>query len=359
MSHPDTGTWRAWLDDEALVPDAERHLSACADCTRELTRVRADASYATTAVALLDPPAAAIRPAAGSRTNALEHKRKRRFGHGRQWATSAAAALVAVALVGTPMGRATAADFLSLFRSERVALISVDEPTMEDTAAALGQLGEVGDVDDREPVQVASLAAAAERTGLALTVPDPTTLPDGMDGKPVVRVTDDQQLRFTFREAATRAYLEQFDAADRRLPDGYDGATLVVNIPAGVLQEYGGGDGDSAVFVGHAGMVTAAVDGDIDLDTLRTFLLDLPGLPESVVQQLALIDDWRTTLPIPIPIGRIGGEETTVDGAEAILVEQPGLGSGLLWQRNGVVTGVAGSMDEEALRSLVDNLRAP
>lgn len=362
MPCPDTGTRRASLDGETAVLEVDGHLRDCVDCARELSRLRDDASYVATAVALLDPPTAAAEPAAAApaRTTTLPgNNRTHRFGRARQWATSAAAALVAVAVVGTPAGRAVAADFLALFRSERVALITVDEPSLHDTAEALGQLGEAHDVSAAEPVEVGTLAEAIDRTGITVTVPDPATLPEGTETTPVVHVTDHQQLRFEFREAATRAYLSQFDDTERPLPDGYDGATLVVNVPAAVLQEYRGRDGIPAVLVGHAGTVTAAVDGDIDLDTLRAFLLDLPGLPEPVVRQLAAIDDWRTTLPIPVPVDRIGGQETTVHGTEAILVQEQGLGSGLLWQRDGVVTGVAGRLDETALRAVVDSLRAP
>lgn len=361
MPHPDTGTWRAWLDDEVLVPDADRHLSGCLDCTREISRLREDASHASTALALLDPPPAAATPpaAAPSRPTTTRRDRAYRPGRARQWVTSAAAAVIAVAVIGTPVGRAAAADFLSLFRSERVALLAIDEPSLLKTAEALGQLGKVHDVNEAEPVEVANIRQASARSGINVTVPDPATLPDGTEASPVIRVIDEQQLRFTFGEADTRAYLSQFDDADRELPAGYDGATLLVNVPAAVVQEYRGPDGMSGVLVGHAGTVTADVDGDIDLDTLRVFLLDLPGLPDSVTRQLATIDDWRTTLPIPVPIDRVGGEETTVDGAEAILIQEQGLGSGLLWQRDGVVTGVAGNMDEAALRAVVDSLRAP
>ena len=361
MSHPDTGTWRAWLDAEAVVPDADAHLSGCTDCTREVSRLRGDASHAASAVALLAPPVAVAPPAAPPSTAAAvaTDKRRRRSERGRHWAASAAAALVAFAVVATPAGRAAAGDFLALFRSERVALLAVDEPSLTETAMVLGQLGKAHEVSEPEPVEVAGLGAAVERTGVTVTVPDPATFPEGTETEPVVRVTDDQQLRFEFREAATRDYLSQFDDAQRPLPDGYDGATLIVNVPAGVLQEYRDPDGLPAVLVGHAGTVTAEVDGDIDLETLRAFLLDLPGLPESVVRQLAEIDDWRTTLPVPVPMDRFGGRETTVDDAEAVLVQQAGLGSALLWQRDGVVTGVAGRLDEAGLRAVVDSLRAP
>ena len=357
MACPDTGTWRAWIDEETSLPGANAHLRDCAYCASEVGRVRGDSSHAASAVALLDPPA--VAPAAVRTTTSLSNGRNRDSGARRRWVASAAAALVAVMVVGTPAGRATAADFLALFRSERVAAVAADEDSLRTTAEALGQLGHADDVSEIEPVEVADVAAAMKRTGLAVTVPDPATLPEDASARPAVGVTDEQQLRFTFRAAATRAYLSQFDEGDRPLPAGYDGATLVVNLPAAVLQNYRGPDGTPALLVGHSGTVTAEVDGDIDLDALRGFLLDLPGLPEPVVRQLAAIDDWRTTLPVPIPIDHLGSQETTVDGADAILVEEPAFGSGLLWQRDGVVTGVAGRLDEAALRAVVDSLRAP
>lgn len=355
MQCPDPGTWRAWMDAEATVEGADAHLRACDGCGREVSSLRSNAAVAVTAIGLLERPAPAVRVRAEAPVISARRNRPRLT-----WIGSAAAALTAMAVLVTPMGRTAAADFLAVFRSEKFALVTLNEPALTQTYYALSQLGEVtGDPSILYPQEVGSLDEAARMTGLPVATPDPASLPAAATGEPSVMVSEAGDLRLTFDADRTREYLETRGAADHAVPDGYDGTVLVLHTPAGVLQQFRGADGMPALLVGQAGLVTAETERGLDLDTLRAFLLDLPGLPPEVARQLGAIDDWRTTLPIPVPIDRMRATNTTVGDAEAILVSRRGLGSGLLWQEDGLVTGVAGPLDEAALRRIADGLRAP
>lgn len=356
MTCPDTGTLRASIDGEA--PDAVAHIAACAGCTQAVADLRDQAQYAAAAIALLDEPAVmhpeAVREdALPADVVALPQPRRRSF------AAAAAVVVLAVGLVATPAGRTAAADFLAAFRSEQLAVVGVGGSDLDSVADSLAQLGTV-DVSavNTEPVQVADVAAAQARLGRPLVVPDVVSLPAGVDPSPEVAVTDPSVGRFTFDAQRTRAFLESNGNRDVAIPQGYDGAELVVTFPGAVLQSYSGGDALDGLLVGQAGAVTADVNGDISLDTLRDFLLELPALPPEVLRQLEDIDDWRTTLPIPIPLDQIDARDTTVNGADGILVEEPGIGTGLMWQEGGTIIGVAGSLDEDALRRVAAGLHA-
>src|SRR5689334_22711 len=52
---PEIGAWRAWLDQEVELPDADAHLETCPGCGRLVDELRADASFAHGGLASLAP----------------------------------------------------------------------------------------------------------------------------------------------------------------------------------------------------------------------------------------------------------------------------------------------------------------
>ncbi len=94
------------------------------------------------------------------------------------------------------------------------------------------------------------------------------------------------------------------------------------------------------------------------LDELRNFLLDLPGLSPETAQQLHLIDEWRTTLPLPIPADQLLWERATIAGVPGLLLnDNTGLGSAAIWQRDGHIYDIAGAATAEEIQSVAETLR--
>lgn len=347
MTCPDVGELRAWLDAES-APATAAHVPGCLSCRRTVDALRADATLAAAAVARLDPPAGISGPA--------DHRHHRR---GLRLATGAAAA--AVLLLGslaTPVGRSAAASFLAAFRTERISVVEIDPAQVTGSLADLSALGSVeSDLEQTEPQPVASVAEASARVGFPVAAPDPGTLPDGLGAEPQVMATPAGTFRLRLDAARTRAYLAKA-GADRPLPAGYDGTTLVVNVPAAALLTYSGRSVPVGLVVGQSGSLTADTEGGLSLDRLRAFLLELPGLPARTVRQLQAISDWRSTLPLPVPVDRLDWDQATISGAPGVVLkERSGLGSAALWQRDGRIFGVAGTYDTEVVRRVAESLR--
>jgi hypothetical protein len=173
-----------------------------------------------------------------------------------------------------------------------------------------------------------------------------------------VRFSPATQTRLTFDKQKTRAYFDSMNRKDVALPDNLDGATLAVSLPPIVILEYGGTNGKPAVMVGEARAVEMGVEGKASLDDVRSFLLTMPGLPDDLARQLRSIQDWRSTLPIPVPVDKISWQDTTVSGAPGYLLnDNTGLGSAVIWQANGQIYGVAGPMKATDLRKLAETLK--
>jgi len=280
-----------------------------------------------------------------------------------------AAALMLMLILGTPQGRGTAAEFLAEFRGKRLAAVSLSTgqiANIEATLSELEHLGTISGIDTApEPYVVASVAEASQSVGFPVLEPDPATLPAGIIATPTeVRVMSAHQVRFTFALAQARAYYQSIGRNDVILPERFDGASLVVNTPPAVLLEYRSEDAQAdtpfgfGLVVGEAGTVTVGVEGGVTLEELREFLLELPGLSAETVRQLRAIEDWETTLPVPIPVDQMNWERVTIAGSPGLLLnDNTGLGSAAIWQRDGRIFGIAGAMKARELQRVADSLR--
>jgi hypothetical protein len=212
---------------------------------------------------------------------------------------------------------------------------------------------------------VASVAEASRFVGFPVLEPDPATLPAGISAAPAeVRVMPAHQVRFTFDLDKARAYYQSIGQTDVMLPERFDGVSLVVNTPPAVLLEYRSADAPEdtpfgfGLVIGEAGVVTVDVEGGVTLEELRAFLFGLPGLSPETVQQLQAIEDWETTLPVPIPVEQINWERAAIaDSPGLLLNDNTGLGSAALWQRDGRIIGIVGAMKARELQRVAESLR--
>ncbi len=381
MTCPDDGALRSWLDSEpgGYPADLAAHVAGCADCRRRTGELQHSAELAAPALALLAParlPTAEETGAALSRVRLLAASpvlagtslpatgaappgsaRGDRFTALRRPLTAAAAVALAIAAVATPAGRSVAGEFLAQFRSERLAPVTV---TAQDAQALadLQHLGTVsGDLSAPQPQRLPSLAAAADRVGFLVASPDPGRLPAGVGRTPEVLVTEARELRFTFDAKKARLWLDQHGGKATTLPQRFDGGGLVVSVPAAVVLRYDAADGSPGMVVGQARQIEARAEGGVGFEELRSFLLDLPGLSPSTRAQLAAIGDWRRTLPLPIPVGQVRWTPTTVAGAEGLLLgDNTGLGSAVIWQRNGRIFGVAAPAPARVVQDVAASL---
>ena len=280
-----------------------------------------------------------------------------------------AAALILALILATPQGRGAAADFLAQFRGERPEAASLSTgqiANVEETLTQLEHLGTVSGIDTRPEMRsVASVEEASEFVGFDVLQPDASALPAGLDNTPdTILVASPHELRFTVDLEKARAHFQSTGQNDVNLPARFDGAALVVNTPPAVLLQYRGTSQPEGsplglgLMIGQAGTVTTDTEGGVTLDELRNFLLDLPGLSPETVQQIHLIDEWRTTLPLPIPADQILWERATIAGVPGLLLnDNTGLGSAAVWQRDGHIYAIAGAATAEEIQSVAETLR--
>ena len=166
-------------------------------------------------------------------------------------------------------------------------------------------------------------------------------------------------MRFTFDQAKAQAYVRATGRSDRVLPARFDGASLVIGVPSAVLLQYQDASNLPGLMVGQAGQLTATAEGGVTLDELREFLLTLPGLSPQTVRRLRAIDDWRSTLPLPVPASRTEWKETAIAGGQGVVLSDLDARalSAAVWQRDGRVYGVAGPLTTKELLRVAESLQ--
>ncbi|MCW2615107.1 MAG: hypothetical protein JWN08_2101, partial [Frankiales bacterium] len=249
---------------------------------------------------------------------------------------------------------AAANDWLQVFRTEQVApvgLTTADLLALPDLSA-YGQLELAGGPDVHE---VPDAATAAAESGLE--VPAVADLPRGVSGEPVYQVGGQVSATFTF--SADRAARAAADAGEALPPPppGLDGSSLRLVAGPGVAQVWDSAAGLPALVVGRAVAPTAFSSG-VPFDTARDYLLSLPGLPDDVAAQLRTFTADGETLPLPVPVDEVTTSSAQVDGVTAtVLVTRDRTLAAVVWVDDGVLTAVAGSLDEDEVLTVARGLR--
>ena len=358
MRHPSEGVLRRLVDEPAGVTDDERsHVTACAACRRDLDRMSADAQLVGAALGTqrydVDPDAAWARLSAST---AAPGPRRLTTGPSR-WRTAvrrpAVAAMSAVVLV-TGAGVAAANDWLPIFRTEQVTPVEITSTDLVQVPD-LSAYGDLQLTQEPSPEQVADAAEAEARTGLA--VPEVAELPEGVTGSPSYQAAGIAGGTFTF--SADKA--AQAAAAEGEVlpppPPGLDGSTLRLEAGPGVAAIWSQPTGVPTLVVARV-VAPKVYSSGVPFETVRDYLLSLPGLPPGLADQLRDLSGDATTLPLPVPDELVTSSTADVDGAEAtVLTSRDGVFAGVVWVEDGVMTGVAGSLSADELLSVARDLR--
>ncbi len=360
MRHATEGVLRRLLDEPAGVPDVDRrHVAGCPVCLDGLAAARADAALVDAAMAPESGPDVDLDAAwqrlstAGLATATAKRSPTVRAGRSRPRLHRPVVAAVAVAVVLAGAGTAAAADWLPIFRTDKVAPVGL---TTDDLVALpdLSAYGDLAVTADPRVHEVPDAAAAAAASGL--DVPQVAALPRGIAGRPAYQVGSKASATFTFSAAAAARAAAKAGAALPPPPPGLDGAQVRLDAGPGVAAVWSQRAGVPALVVARAVAPTAFSTG-VPFETVRDYLLSLPGLPDKVAEQLRTFTADGSTLPLPVPADQVTTSPTRVHGAPATLVEtRDRTLAAVVWVQDGVVTVVAGSLDAGEVLSIARDL---
>jgi len=383
---PTDGELRIALDaDDATASPIRDHANQCAACHERLTQMQATADWSSQMIAGLavdrgepDVNLAYNRfrtqVAGGPVTERAGGSRMGQFfATGTMRAASAAVAVVAVvvAITFTPM-RTVADDFLNQFRVQKFAAVTIpmdtfaplqmlagtsfddeDAQGMMDAFDQFGVLDTTFEFDEHGMPDPLTLEDAEAQFG---DIDEPSDLPDGYASGPTAYLTEAGSASYSIETETAQAMIDALNLPIYSLPDPeqYPMLEFGADIPAAALLEYQNDAGERIV-VGQMASPSLNFPDGLDMNALREDILQFPGLPADLVAQLRAIDDWESTLIIPVPEGA-ETDDISINGEPGLLITHE-LGSAILWEKDGILFAVIGQVSDDDVREVADSMQ--
>jgi hypothetical protein len=276
-----------------------------------------------------------------------------------------AAAAATVLLFTVPVVRASAIEFLAMFRAVNFVPVPVDAGRIADlTGPAVDLPRLIGDhiqvlEDSGPPIPVASAAAASHSAGFDVRVP--ASLPEGvvMTG---VELGGPHSVRVTADVARANQALDALGISDLRAPDALEGKSVTIRVPSFVRVAYEQRNWTMSFSQAPAPVVELP-DG-VDLQLLGEIGLRVLGLPRVEAHRFARGIDWHTTLLIPVPPMATSFKQVDIGGSRGVMIQAPASGDGpkrlttaLLWSSGGRVYGMQGNLLPRDILDMANSIR--
>lgn len=373
MICPDKGTWQAYLDNE--VTEDERcllteHAKECPQCfvvIKELSELDQWCAahlnkYQKTIEENVPPQIYKdIRPVSVNKTNENQRVKgvfwmSNKF---KKWTAVAASAVILTgALTFTPLKDAVA-DFLSVFRVQKIQTIKVSPDEMEQMAKAVeSKLGEVdleqfGKMEVVKKYEDVNVTFDQAQSKVPFKIKQPDYIPFGYTMEEKVRLQTDGKAEFKLNVDQVNSLLKGL-GAKTLLPTTLEGKAFGIKMPAGVYTHFTKEEGNW-IRLSQIDTPEVIVPAGVDPADLRSALLDLPILPDDFRRQIASIEDWQNTLILP-DNGKDKIEKINIGGNEAIFTQDNQFGT-LLWVDNGEILQITGSLDREEIIKIAQSLK--
>jgi hypothetical protein len=375
MKHIREGTLQAYLDGELVEEVHEQvrhHLAQCDRCGERLAMLSEEDRWVEERIASTAPgrqaaprPQHVLTKIYQERDGGSETMFERLTRRQRRALVGVLAAIIVVGALSLAPVRAWASEFLGIFRVERFVVATVDVDRFEELDEILSEEDFMGDFEvlqePSEPIEVATLEEATGHIGF-----QPRTLTAGSLGEPSIEVVEQGAVRVTPDVEAIRMIFTAMELDPELIPDNVDGQPFTITLPAGVLQTWEQDEGHPPIGLLQFTSPEVDVPNDVDVAALGEAMLQLFGMTPEEAERMSQTIDWTTTMVLPIPEGLVRVQEINIDGTTGLLFvsgwreydgyEYHHRDVALLWQRDGIVTLVAGSYEQQVME-LANSIR--
>jgi hypothetical protein len=362
VRHATEGVLRRLSDEPSAVPDrVHDHVAGCMRCIAR--RLRMDQDAERCARLLSGPQLVPDMDVAWARLQRDLHRPAAK-GAGRRRITAAGprrayrfrrVSLRTGLVIGVSgivvAGTAAAATLTTVFAPVRVAPLPLDKSGLQAVAAFIG-LGDshviggfptpsgsrtlpFGTIDwssSGSAESVRSLAQAIAAAGFPVRLP--ARLPSGVGPVEGFMVQPRVSATVTFTAGAA----------------GVGGSSVVLDAGPAVLVEYGSASGFGLPTLAVLTMRRpTAVSNGATMSQIEAFLLRQPGIPPELAEEIRLLGDLGTTLPVPVP-PRASVRSVQVAGWPGVLLaDASNAAAGVVWEDGGgtlhLVVGILDPQD--------------
>lgn len=391
MKHPSDGEIRAYQDQALSGHNRQRieaHLGSCPDCQSRAAALSARASRTFAHLSSLESDSPEVQTsvrAARLRLAARLSEPEKENGNmwskmtsrvsRPAWIALAVIAVLTISLAFEPV-RAVANSFLGLFRVEQIKIVQISPGDLPDQLGSSSQLEKIFtekvEIEERgEPQEVASVEEASRLAGI------PVRLPSKIEGERVLVVQPGGSLSFNVDLELIEMVLADIGRSDIKLPRDLDGATVKLEIPSGVMAQFGECEIDEEALGEFDPDDPSTQDREYECTTLMQMPsptisappgLDMTRIGEAYLQVLGMSQeeavrfarnvDWTTTFVIPIP--RYGTEykDVQVDGVTGTLIQHQYTDMyALMWVKDGTVYALSGPGNKAAALKIAGSMK--
>jgi hypothetical protein len=262
---------------------------------------------------------------------------------------------VAIVIAGT----AAAATLTTIFDPTHVAPVSVSQSELRAISAFMGvgdsqvvggfstpsgsstfRFGTIRWSSSGVARPASSLAEATAQAGFPVSLP--AHLPGGVGGVQRFIVQPRVRAIVTFNSSAA----------------GLGGSSVTLDAGPAVIAQYATASGTDVPTLGVMTIPRpTALSTGATMSQIEAFLLDQPGIPPELAEEVRLLGDLRTTLPVPVPPGA-SVRSVQVAGWPGVLVADPSnAAAGVVWEDGGgTIRLVAGILDSRDVLNVADQL---
>lgn len=277
-------------------------------------------------------------------TNSEESKKKGRWHNmkksSKRWITAAAAAAVVCVSLTVPEVRAGANNLLSIFRVKDVQFVQLTDSDLreiegwisktEEGEKSIKGIGKIG-IKDNGSKKDAHFQSEQQAREAGYAVPK---VPNGY------RVTSVDAnpsfiMQFELDTEKANKLLKQLQS-NTQFENALNGKQFSITVPESVRTriEVEGNRTSSGFSYNVIDAPKISVPEGVDVAKLQKTVLELPIIPANVKTQLAGIQDWTHTLPIPYVAKDAKVSETKVQGVKAVLYNTE-YENVLIWEKDG------------------------
>ncbi|MCI1696217.1 zf-HC2 domain-containing protein [Aneurinibacillus aneurinilyticus] len=265
----------------------------------------------------------------------------------KKWITGTAAAAVLLGSLAIPQVQAAANSFLSIFRVDQVEMVKLTQSDLQEIESWLAN-GEDGmkeikgigkvwveDKDLNKEHQYFQTAEEAQKAGYEIpSAPEDYRFVDA-------NISSGFTMHAQLNTDKANALLKQVKA-ETHFNENLNNKPFSIKVPDMKHYQFTakaneGERSSDRIFYTVTGTPEIQVPENVDLNEVRQTVLSLPFIPQNVKQQLAGIEDWQRTLPIPyVADDKNKVRKITVQGVKGFAYETEN-GSFLVWQKDGKI----------------------
>ena len=396
--HLNEGEIRAFFDNELSAEKSkkiESHLESCSKCQLKAEYIQSRSQRVRNQFESLEAAASQV---SSSKVAAQAKLAKRLLNLEKEnndmwknlflrlprsaWVTLTIIAVLAISLT-FPSVRAAANSFLGLFRVEHIQVVQFDTDKVSEKLSSSSQLEQIlGDniqlKELGEPEEVISAEQASDMVGFPVR-----TLNDKSGASKII-VQPGATMEVNADIDLIQTVLFEIGHADIKLPSELDGASIKLEIPAGVTAQYGlcehedieygsttypdpeddesqmkssGGESNCTTLIQVPSPTISAPPG-LDISLIGEAYLQVLGMSQEEAAHFSQNVDWTTTFIIPIPQYYADYEDVVVDGVTGTLIQDKYYSTYiLLWVKDGIVHSLSGEGNKAQALGIANELK--